>query len=196
MRIDLDVIEGWIAPNSRVLDLGCGDGTLLDNLRRNKSVSALGIEIDAANFNLCLERGLNVIEQNLDDGLANFADGAFDVVVMTQAIQAMKRPDHILEEMLRVGRQGIVAFPNFGHWSCRFYLGTLGRMPVSRNLPLSWYETPNIHFCTIRDFEALCHERNITILNREVTGATGKLETLARAWPNLFASTAIYHLSR
>ncbi len=196
MRIDLDVIEGWIAPNSRVLDLGCGDGTLLDNLRRNKSVSALGIEIDAANFNLCLERGLNVIEQNLDDGLANFADGAFDVVVMTQAIQAMKRPDHILEEMLRVGRQGIVAFPNFGHWSCRFYLGTLGRMPVSRNLPLSWYETPNIHFCTIRDFEALCHERNITILNREVTGATGKLETLARGWPNLFASTAIYHLSR
>lgn len=196
MRIDLDVIQSWIAGNSRVLDLGCGDGTLLYNLQHNKSVSGLGIEIDEQNFNRCLARGLNVIEQDLDQGLGNFADKSFDVVVMTQTLQAMHNPDRLLEETLRVGKQSIVAFPNFGHWRARFYLATRGRMPVSKNLPHSWYATPNIHFCTIRDFEVLCQERQIRILNREMTGPVRTLNSLARIWPNLFASTAIYHLSR
>lgn len=196
MRIDLDVIEQWIAPNSRVLDLGCGDGTLLLNLQQHKNVSGLGIEIDPEKFNRCLEKGLNVIEQNLNEGLHNFTDHSFDVVVMTQTLQAMHHPDRVLEETLRVGKQSIVAFPNFGHWSCRFYLGSKGRMPVSKFMPYMWYDTPNIHFCTVRDFEALLKEREIRILNRVVTNPSAKLGGLPNLWPNLFGSTAIYHLSK
>ncbi len=196
MRIDLDVIQKLIAPNTRVLDLGCGDGALLYNLKCNKSVNGLGIEIDKENFNQCLSKGLHVIEQDLDKGLDNFADKSFDVVVMTQTLQAVHHPDKVLEETLRVGKQSIVAFPNFGHWRCRLYLGTKGRMPVSKNMPHSWYETPNIHFCTVSDFEALCKERNIQILKRIVTSQHKTLNGLATVWPNLFGSTAIYHLSK
>ena len=196
MRIDLDVIQSWIAPDTRVLDLGCGDGTLLFNLKQNKNVSGLGIEIDEEKFNSCLMKGLNVIEQDLDKGLHNFADNSFDIVVMTQTLQAVHHPDRLLEETLRVGKQSIVAFPNFGHWLSRMHLGMVGRMPVSKNLPHSWYQTPNIHLCTISDFEVLCKERNIRILNREVTGQFDTLNGLANLWPNLFGSTAIYHLSR
>lgn len=196
MRLDLDVIQRWIAPGSRVLDLGCGDGTLLLNLRNDKQVDGLGIEIDAENFNQCLLKGLNVIEQNLDDGLSNFSDNSFDVVVMSQTLQAMHRPDELLEETLRVGQQSIVAFPNFGHWLCRLHLGLKGHMPVSRFMPYSWYDTPNIHFCTISDFEQLCQQHNIRILNRVVATAGGKLDGMAAVWPNLFATTAIYHLSK
>ncbi|HEY9032785.1 MAG TPA: methionine biosynthesis protein MetW [Pseudomonadales bacterium] len=196
MRIDLDVIQQWIAPGSRVLDLGCGDGTLLDSLTRNKQVNGVGIEIDPDKFNRCIDRGLSVIEQDLDQGLGNFADASFDVVVMTQTLQAMHHPDRVLEEMLRVGRQGIVAFPNFGHWFCRFHLGLKGRMPVSGFMPYYWYNTPNIHFCTVRDFDNLCRERQIRILNRAMTNSVGQLTGLTGIAPNLFATTAIYHLSR
>lgn len=196
MRFDLDLIQEWIAPQNRVLDLGCGDGTLLESLREHKQVNSVGIEIDPEKFNLCIEKGLNVIEQDLDDGLGNFADKSFDVVVMTQTLQAMHHPDKVLEEMLRVGHQGIVAFPNFGHWFCRYHLGMKGRMPVSGYMPYYWYNTPNIHFCTVNDFENLCRERNIRIVNKAMTNSAGKLTGLTRFWPNLFATTAIYHLSR
>lgn len=196
MRFDLDLIQEWVASQSRVLDLGCGDGTLLDNLKQHKQVESVGIEIDPEKFNICIEKGLNVIEQDLDQGLGNFADNSFDVVVMTQTLQAMHHPDKVLEEMLRVGNQGIVAFPNFGHWFCRYHLGMKGRMPVSGFMPYYWYNTPNIHFCTVNDFENLCDERNIRILNKAMTNSVGKLTGLAGSWPNLFATTAIYHLSR
>lgn len=195
MRLDFDVIESWIAPGSRVLDLGCGDGSLLAKLGESRNVSGLGIEIDHDKFNLCIDKGLNVIEQDLDQGLGNFADGSFDVVVMTQTLQAVHHPDKVLEEMLRVGKQSIVAFPNFGHWYCRLYLGSRGRMPVSRMMPYHWYDTPNIHFCTINDFETLCQQRNIRILNKAMAGRSNRLKGVAAIRPNLFATTAIYHLS-
>ncbi len=132
----------------------------------------------------------------MDAGLGNFPDQSFDTVVMAHALQAVHYPDRVLEEMLRIGRQGIVTFPNFAHWRCRLYLGSRGRMPVSRFMPYNWYDTPNIHFCTVTDFEALCEERGIRILARDMVGNTQRRPLLASAWPNLFAVTAIYLISR
>ncbi|QIB65533.1 methionine biosynthesis protein MetW [Kineobactrum salinum] len=196
MRLDLTHIQRWIDPGSRVLDLGCGDGEFLQRLQQERDVRGLGLEIDPDNITAAVARGLNVVEQNMDRGLPNFPDQSFDTVVMAHALQAVHFPDKVLEEMLRIGRQGIVTFPNFGHWSCRLYLGSRGRMPVSRFMPYSWYDTPNIHFCTVRDFEALCEERGIRILARDMVGNTERKPLLASAWPNLFAITAIYLISR
>lgn len=196
MRLDLTLIQDWIKPRARVLDLGCGDGTLLGMLRDHKQVDGLGVEIDADDITRCVARGIAVIEQDLNESLANFDSGSFDVVVMTLALQALKSPDRVLDEMLRIGRESIVAFPNFGHWRCRWYIGTRGRMPVSKTLPYQWYDTPNIHLCTIRDFEALCVGRGIRIRHRAVLGAGDSESAGARLLPNLFGVTAIYHLAR
>ena len=196
MRLDLSNIQRWIEPGSRVLDLGCADGEFLQTLRDQRQVRGTGIEIDQDNINTAISRGLNIIEQDMDKGLANFPDQSFDTVVLAHALQAVHYPDRVLEEMLRIGRQCIVTFPNFGHWKCRLYLGARGRMPVSKFMPYTWYNTPNIHFCTVRDFEALCRERGIRILARDVVGNTEREPLLANAWPNLFATTAIYHITR
>ncbi|MCE3251185.1 MAG: metW [Cellvibrio sp.] len=195
MRIDLNEIQHWIKQGSRILDLGCGDGTLLKFLIDTKQVQGYGLEIDAAQINTCIDKGLNVIEQNLDRGLGNFADKSFDTVLMTQALQTLHFPHLVLDEMLRVGKECIVTFPNFGHWKARFYLATRGRMPVSDLLPYEWYNTPNIHFCTFDDFEVLCHERNIKVINRQVVNEQSG-QTLKDFMPNLFGETAIYHLSK
>jgi methionine biosynthesis protein MetW len=196
MRSDFDVIQSYIAEHSRILDLGCGDGTLLATLMKTKQVSGYGLEIEPDNITACIAKGVDVIEQNIDSGLTNFADGSFDVVVMTQTLQAMQRPDTILEEMLRVGKECVVTFPNFGHWRARFYLLLRGRMPVSDLMPYEWYNTPNIHFCTVRDFECLCQQRNITILHRQVI-SNGYIDGLfKKIQPNIFGETAIYHLTR
>lgn len=195
MRIDLNEIQHWIVQNSRILDLGCGDGTLLKFLIDNKQVEGYGLEIDAAQINICIDKGLNVIEQNLDRGLGNFADKSFDTVIMTQALQTLHFPHLVLDEMLRVGKECIVTFPNFGHWKARFYLATRGRMPVSDLLPYEWYNTPNIHFCTFKDFEVLCRERNIKVIHRQVVNEESG-QTLKDFMPNLFGETAIYHLSK
>ncbi len=195
MRIDLNEIQHWIKQDSRILDLGCGDGTLLKFLIDTKQVQGYGLEIDAAQINTCIDKGLNVIEQNLDRGLGNFADKSFDTVLMTQALQTLHFPHLVLDEMLRVGKECIVTFPNFGHWKARFYLAMRGRMPVSDLLPYEWYNTPNIHFCTFKDFEVLCRERNIKVINRQVVNEqSGQL--LKDFMPNLFGETAIYHLSK
>jgi methionine biosynthesis protein MetW len=196
MRLDLTHIQRWIQPGSKVLDLGCGDGEFLQMLQKQYQVDGLGLEIDPIDINKALSRGLNIIEQNLDKGLANFPDQSFDTVVMAHALQAVHYPDRILDEMLRIGRQCVVTFPNFGHWRCRVYLGTRGRMPVSKSMPFSWYDTPNIHFCTVQDFEQLCHDKGIKILEREMVGNTERKPLLASSWPNLFATTAIYHITR
>jgi len=195
MRQDLNHILRWIPTGARVLDLGCGDGEFLQLLRRERDAEVTGIEIDAGNITAAIARGLNIIEQDLDRGLANFPDQSFDVVVMAHALQAVHFPDRVLEEMLRIGRQSVVTFPNFGNWRCRLHLATRGRMPVSRFMPYAWYDTPNIHFCTVKDFETLCRQRDIQILDRDMLGNDGD-SGLSRRWPNLFALTAIYHISR
>lgn len=195
MRADLDIIQEWIAPGSRVLDLGCGDGELLAWLRDNKQVSGYGLEIDPDKIALCIERGVNVIEQNLDLGLCNFASNSFDVVVMTQSLQALHYPDKVLSEMLRVGKTFIITFPNFGHWRCRWYLTTKGRMPVSDFLPYTWYNTPNIHFCTFEDFERLCHAQGARVEERLAVDRDHRHGLASRIWPNLLGEIGIYRIS-
>lgn len=195
MRIDLNEIQHWIKQGSRILDLGCGDGTLLKFLIDTKQVQGYGLEIDSAQINACIDKGLNVIEQNLDRGLGNFADKSFDTVLMTQALQTLHFPHLVLDEMLRVGKECIVTFPNFGHWKARLHLALRGRMPVSDLLPFEWYNTPNIHFCTFDDFEVLCRERNIKVIHRQVVNEQSG-QQLKDFMPNLFGETAIYHLSK
>lgn len=195
MRADLEIIQQWIPANSRVLDLGCGDGELLSWLQEHKNVTGYGLEIDADNIAACIDKGVNVIEQNLDLGLGNFADDSFDVVVMTQALQVVHYPDKILQEMLRVGRTCIITFPNFGHWRCRWYLARHGRMPVSDFLPYTWYNTPNIHFCTFADFEALCSDMQMTVLDRLAVDRDHQHNLGNRIWPNLLGEIGIYRVT-
>jgi methionine biosynthesis protein MetW len=196
MQLPPDVINSWIQPNSRILDLGCGDGTLLEQLISEKQVSGYGLEIDPTQITQCVARGVNVIEQNLDKGLSNFADNSFDTVVMTQTLQAVHYPDKVLDEMLRIGKECLVSFPNFGYWRTRLYLLTNGKMPVSNFMPHSWYNTPNIHFCTVNDFEALCQQKGIRILSRRVMNQHNETTTLGVNWPNLFGAIAIYRISK
>ena len=196
MRFEFHVIQEWIKPKARVLDLGCGDGVLLKELKNNKQVDGLGLEIDEHNITQCIGNGLNVVEQNLDAGLANFQSNSFDTVVMTQTLQAVHYPHIVLDEMLRVGKECIITFPNFGHWLARTYLALRGRMPVSKFMPYTWYDTPNIHFCTVNDFEALCRQKNIHILHRMVVNHEQKSSFAASLWPNLFGATAIYHVTK
>lgn len=194
MRSDLDIISTWIQPGQKVLDLACGDGALLERLQK-KDVSGYGLEIDPDQISACVARGVNVVEQNLDQGLGNFADNSFDTVVMTQALQTMRFPHLVLQEMLRVGQECIVTFPNFGHWRARWHLAFSGRMPVSDLLPYQWYDTPNIHFCTFKDFEVLCQELSIEIISRRVT-TQGSGRAIKQALPNFFGITAIYQLRK
>ena len=196
MNQDFDFISDWIAPNTRVLDLGCGDGALLHSLEQQHNVLGYGLEVDPEAIDRCIARGVNVIEQDLNKGLSNFADGSFDTVVMTQALQAMRFPHLVLDEMLRIGRYCIITFPNFGYWRTRAYLNFRGRMPVTKQLAYQWYDTPNIHFFTYADFEALCVERNINILQRQCIAEHFPDTKLKSLWPNLFTQTAVYHLSR
>jgi len=163
LRVDLAAIARWVAPEERVLDLGCGDGALLAYLVRHKRVTAYGIENDITKVIACLERGVNVIQSNLDEGLAGFEDGYFDRVIMSQALQAMHNTQGILQEMLRVGREAVVSFPNFAFWKHRKSI-LEGRMPVSESLPHQWFNTPNIRFFTVADFTTLCALLDIAII--------------------------------
>ncbi len=195
MRPDLALSQHWIDPDARVLDLGCGNGELLRALQQ-RGQQALGVEIEASAISRCIEQGLDVIEQDLNEGLSNFSDNSFDVVVMAQSLQTLRQPHHVIAEMLRIGREVIVTFPNFGNWRSRWYLLRRGRMPVSRFLPYEWYNTPNIHFFTVKDFDRLCARMDIEIINRAAVDADNNNSLVTRLFPNLFAMTAIYHLSR
>lgn len=154
-RLDLVLVADMVAHGSRVLDLGCGDGALLRLLADTRGVDARGLELSQKGVNDCVAKGLSVIQGDADTDLASYPDGAFDYVILSQTIQATRRPRVVLEQMLRIGRRAIVSFPNFAHWRARVALGVHGRMPVTGNMPYAWFETPNIHFCTIRDFLGL-----------------------------------------
>ncbi|MEL7400587.1 MAG: methionine biosynthesis protein MetW [Pseudomonadota bacterium] len=196
MRDDHALIQRGVKPGSQVLDLGCGDGSLLKYLRQHKNVRGYGLEINPDNITACIRNGVNVIEQDLDKGLRNFEDGSIDTVIMTQALQAVERPDLLLDEMLRIGNEAIVTFPNFGYWRTRFYLMLKGRMPMSETLPYNWYDTPNIHMCTFRDFEILCREKGIKILNKTVVDDQHKQHWTIRLWPAMLGEIAVYHITR
>lgn len=196
MRIEFNIIQDWVKQNSRVLDLGCGDGTLLSQLRHNKNIEGLGIEMNNQLLTSCVEKELSVIQQDLNAGLSNFANDSFDTVIMTLTLQAMHRPDQVLEEMLRVGKTAIVAFPNFGNWRSRYALLFNGRMPVSPFMPFEWFDTPNIHFCTISDFEILCQQKKIQVVNKTTANAAARQPIWVKIWPNWFSTVAVYHLTR
>ena len=165
LRGDLARIAQWVQPNSRVLDLGCGDGALLAHLQQSKNVQGVGVEISDDRVLTCVQRGVHVIQQNLEDGLAMFDDQQFDTVVLSQTLQSMHNTEHILREMVRVAREGIVSFPNFGYWPHGWSI-LRGRMPVTGQMPYDWYNTPNIHLCTLKDFERLANTLEFTILER------------------------------
>ncbi|MCA1770164.1 MAG: methionine biosynthesis protein MetW [Halomonas sp.] len=195
-RPDFKLIHEWIPENAHILDLACGDGSLLAALARDKNVTGYGLEIDPDGITACIARGVNVIEQNLDQGLANFDDDACDLVIMTQALQALRRPDLMLDEMLRVASEAIITFPNFAYWRHRMYLGIRGYMPVSKSLPHAWYDTPNIHLSTFNDFEQLCRDKGLIIVDRAVGIGDHEGHWTSRLWPNLFGEIAIFRVTR
>lgn len=196
MRSDLLLIQDWIAPGSRVLDLGCGDGSFLAHLARTRQVRGVGLEIDAAKIQLCLEAGVNVIEQNMEKGLGNFEDRSFDTVILAQTLQALHQPRETLHEMLRVGESCILTFPNFAYWRHRLYLTAKGRMPKSPTIPYEWYDTPNLHHCTIDDFDRLLQRDRIKVLHRSVVDDRNRSPLAMRLLPNFFGINAIYHITR
>ena len=190
-RADYATIGRWVADGARVLDLGCGDGALLQFLARERRAIGYGIEIDDAGVLASVRNGVNVLQSDLERGLNGFDDAAFDVVLLSQTLQAMRRIEAIVSEMLRVGREAIITFPNFGHWSHRLQV-LRGRMPVSSSLPYQWYDTPNIHLCTVADFDAFLAERGHRVLDRVVLSG-GRPVAFA---PNLMGELAIYRFHR
>ena len=187
MRADLAAIAQWVAPQARVLDLGCGDGSLLRTLWQERRAPGYGVEIDDAAVLDCVDNDVNVLQVDLESGLSLFGDHTFDCVILSETLQTIHRTEFLMREMLRVGREMIVSFPNFGHWSARLQV-LAGRMPVSQTLPYEWYETPNVHHCTTVDFEDLCRRLHVRIRERLVLHE-GKPVT----WlPNLLGSVAVY----
>ena len=190
-RADFNAIASWIEPHSQVLDLGCGDGSFLQFLKSQKPVHAYGVEIDELRVLSCAQKGLNVIQQNLEGGLALFEDNSFDTVVLSQTVQTIHQTEKILREIVRVGKESIVSFPNFGHWSHRLAVA-LGRMPVSKSLPYKWYNTPNVRVLTITDFEQLASSLGLSVVDRYVLHE-GREVTLM---PNFFGSLALFRIRR
>jgi methionine biosynthesis protein MetW len=180
-----------VKPGTKVLDLGCGDGSLLRYLQDVRNIRGYGVEIDDANVLRCFGNGVNVIQSDLESGLTSFESGSFDYVILSQTLQAMKHTEGIVREMLRVSREGIVSFPNFGYWRNRLQV-SFGHMPISEALPYQWFDTPNIHLCTLNDFEAFCHQHGVRILERRVMNGDHQV-TL---FPNLLGMLAFYRFER
>lgn len=190
LRDDLQLIYDWIPANSRVLDLGCGSGELLSALIAHKSCSGYGVEIDSGSVLAAMERGISVIQADLEKGLQDFDDNSFDVIVLSQTIQAMQNTEEILKDLKRVAKEAIVSFPNFGYWRNRIQIALGGHMPVSERMPYQWYNTPNIHWCTLQDFDLLCAKNHIRVLERAVMTQGQRIDRL----PNLLGALAFYRV--
>ena len=190
-RQDFAIIADWVRLGAKVLDLGCGDGALLHFLRGSLDVRGYGVEKDDANWLQCIEKQLSVIQMDLEDGLSGFEAQSFDVVILSQTLQAMHNTEGIVQEMLRVGREAIVTFPNFGYWRSRSQI-VGGQMPVSKELPYQWYDTPNVHLCTINDFDKFCEQHQVQVIERKVITDGQDVHVL----PNLMGNLAMYRLRK
>jgi len=196
LRQDLQIIADMIEPGSRVLDVGCGDGALLHILADDKGVDGRGIELSAEGVNACVSSGLSVIQGDADTDLKDYPSGAFDYVILSQTLQATRAPREVLFELLRIGKRAVVSFPNFGHWRVRLSLMFGGRMPPIDNGAHQWYDTPNIHFCTIKDFLVLCEEMGITVERSLALTQGGAPKRAGEALRNLFGEQAVFLLSK
>ena len=185
------IVLDWIPNHSKVIDFGCGDGTLLKILAEKKSVTSYGVEIDKEKINACIANGVSVIQQDIDAGIQNYKGMGFDVAIMASSIQCLRRPRNAMQNILQVANECVITLPNFGNWELR--LGLLkGKMPSSAQLPAKWYETKNLHLCTIADFEDLCAEELFEIKKKVYLNSRGSSSWLANTFPNLFAAEAVY----
>lgn len=197
LRLNYKIITELVDENSKILDLGCGDGTLLKQLIEEKKVRGIGVEINQESVITSIEKGLSIIQGNIDEGLKEFNDKEYDWVILNQTVQSTDRPDFVIEEMLRVGKKVVVSFPNFAYWKVRLYLLFMGRMPKSKILPFEWYNTPNIHLLTINDFYKFCHKRSINILQEiYMTRAKVRHGVLIKAISNFFTEEVIFVISK
>lgn len=190
-RADYSLIAEWVRQGAQVLDLGCGDGGLLAYLREHRRIAGYGVEIDDASILACVKNEVSVLQSDLEAGLSGFEDASFDYVILSQTLQAMRHTEEIVLEMLRVGREVIVTFPNFGYWKHRWQI-LCGRMPVSEKLPYQWYDTPNIHLCTVLDFDDFCRKRHLEVMDCRVLHDGRQV-----SWfPNWFGTLAVYRIRR
>jgi methionine biosynthesis protein MetW len=191
-RADYDVVCQWVPQGARVLDLGCGDGALLARLMRDRAARGYGVEIDNAAVLAAMGNGVNVIQSNIEGRLAFFGNKSFDVVILSQTLQATRHTEALINDVLDIGRSAIVTLPNFGHWQVRWQLGIGGRMPVSKRMPYQWYDTPNVHFSTVKDFHAFCFDKGITIERTAVLAGGREVKFL----PNVRGETAVFQIRR
>ena len=189
------IINSWVPENSKVIDFGCGDGSLLKELFENKQVLGYGVEINDLKIEKCIEKGIPVIKLDIDKGLNDFMSSNFDLSIMARSIQCLKNPDLALNRMLDLSKRCVVTLPNLGYWRCRINLAS-GKMPITPELPSSWYETENIHLCTIKDFENLCFKENISIKDKVFINRSGNQGGLSKINPNLFAVEGVYLLEK